>query len=107
MTVNETFREHVTSVGFALILTKRQLEMLVLLHHFEGFKGAHEFVDRRKALSRCWVSTARGLQMRGLLPEGNQWELTEAGKLIIGLLKEADIYKDTLDRLGVETAVSA
>lgn len=114
--MNETLRSYVTSVGFSLTLTKLQIDMLVLLHHYGGFKGAHDHAEQdskgepasrstsrrptTRTLSSHWVSTSAGLHGRGLLGDG--WKLTKAGDLTVEILKEAGIYQDSLARMEVK-----
>lgn len=99
---NEQLRAYATSVGFALTLSKSQIELLVLLDRFTSYDGmcrAGEHVS-------TFVMTFRALEARGLAHggrgTGNPIRLTKAGELTCDLLAEAGIYSDVLDRKGIE-----
>lgn len=109
---NDRLREHVTNTAFNLTLTKRQMDFLILLHHYRGnFDRAHNHVaEGRKGkrenashyLAPMWVANAHSLIDKGLLnPEPHNWSLTKAGNLVVSLLREADIYQDRLADLGL------
>lgn len=113
--VNELLREHVLRTGFNLVLTKTQIAALVELDAAIG----REQWYRREDLSPTWqafhalfISGIKGLQNRGLIrhtfhenkpkypdypaqsmPISAAYEITGAGKLVIGLLREAGIYQ--------------
>lgn len=125
--VNELLREHVLRTGFSLVLTKTQIAALVEL---DGAIGRGEWY-RRKELSLTWqafhslfIGGVNGLQRRGLIqhtyhehkhkygvgqnmPIGEAYEITEAGRLTIGLLKEAGIYQHYMAAMPREAAPSA
>jgi hypothetical protein len=117
---NEIFRTYTTSVGFALTLTKLQIDLLILYHHFKGFDGAHRLVSsddngaiayrrseiraQTRTLSSHWISTSASLDGRGLTTPNHK--LTKAGRLVVALLKEAGIYQERLEMLGVVKAVA-
>ncbi|WP_131823229.1 hypothetical protein [Mycobacteroides chelonae] len=97
--MNEALREHVTSIGFALTLSKAQIELLVVLHHFKGYNGA----CRAGYRPSHFVSTIRSLERRGLTentyPAGN---LTKAGALVCEILREAGLYDEVLERKSID-----
>lgn len=115
---NEALRSHVTSIGFALTLSKNMIDTLVALDHFKGDFGAFvawEYAGgktRQKQFSH-YVTTFRSLESRGLVRavhkykdgyrdiEKSRHQLTRAGKLVISLLKEAGLYQDRLTELGL------
>lgn len=112
---NLALREYVTSVGFSLQLSKKQIDWLIAIHHFRGDFTAlvkweyatqksdpAEFMRRTRMFSHSVVST-RSLVGRGLLPaEPGEWHLTKAGHLTVALLKEAGIYQERLKEMGFE-----
>jgi hypothetical protein len=114
--VNAPLREHVTSVGFSLTLSKRQIETLVLLHHFDVFDKFHDATRNHALVSNNYCTTARALIRRGLMREHGfgvktapcelcdtavcGHKLTKAGIMTAGLLNEAGLYQEVLDRLG-------
>ena len=111
--VNELLREHVLRTGFNLVLTKTQIAALVEIDAAisrERWHGHDELSPTWQAFHSLWISGAHGLERRGLLrhtfhenagkysiagqmPVSEAWRITEAGKLVIGLLKEAGIYQ--------------
>jgi hypothetical protein len=121
---NEALREHVTSIGFSLTLSKRMIDTLVALDHFKGdFHALTQWEDdagvdtvertRRRVLFSHYVVTYRSLESRGLVVRKNVYlhkdpkcfhldqqksrhSLTKAGKLMVGLLKEAGLYDERL-----------
>lgn len=103
MTINSTLREHVTSVGFALTLSKAQIHFLVLSAHFNGFDALH----RAGFTGRHYITSVHALTRRGLVAPGGGCTLTRAGELVADLLKEAGIYADVLDLCGVDKAVAS
>lgn len=112
--VNKSLREHVTSVGFSLTLSKRQIDTLVLLHHFKTWD---RFYGRMAGYSH-YCSTAQALISRGLMRDFGPGvpyvkcelceaefcghRLTKAGSITAVLLQEAGIYQEVLDRYCVE-----
>lgn len=115
--MNELLREHVTSTAFSLTLSKRQIDLLVALHHFKG--DYHQLIQweyqgnsigndvyqfRRKLFSHT-VPTGWSLMRRGLInKEDKSWKLTKAGHIVTALLKEAGIYQDRLQDMGMVAA---
>lgn len=121
--MNNALREHVTSVGFNLTLSKRMIDVLVCLDHFKGDYGAMTNWERAGGLTRMrqfgsYITTVRALEARGLVVrdikyqnglldrERSRHRLTRAGKLTVSLLREAGIYQERFDelRLGVPQA---
>lgn len=116
--MNERLRQHVTRVGFDLTLGKTHIAALVYL----------DYCIRHRVYLRTashtpfqWFATgARGLEERGLLVHhyepreqrpknakdhlGRHYTITPAGKLVIGLLKEAGIWQEYEATLPIETA---
>lgn len=138
-TPNPYLREHVTSIGFNLTLSKSMIDLVVLMHHYRGDYdrmmcgkrwGAGDPRPQRNPdwtpddgwlfhpVTRQHISTTRSLMGRGLIERtttkrkrtdlpgfGNEriiYKLTPAGKLVVGLLKEAGIYQDRVHELGLE-----
>lgn len=113
---NDRLREHVTSVGFSLTLSKNMIETLVLMDHFGGFNRFHRATTDRPIGSH-YVTTAHALIRRGLFRDRDcgrcelcdkpccDHKLTKAGELVSGLLKESGIYQDVLDRAGIAAPV--
>lgn len=112
--VNELLREHVLSTGFHLTLTKTQIAAIVELDASiarEAWIRHSEVSPTWRAFHASWVSAVSGLERRGLvrhvyhqhaaeyegraleMPVSKAWQITEAGRLVIGLLKEAGIYQ--------------
>jgi len=115
--INEPLREHVTSIGFALTLTKTQIYLLVILHYSKGFKGTcrNGLTASRTYGNRFCVPAMIALERRGLVTRipctknergynnlDGDVVLTKAGHLTVQLLKEAGIYQDTLLKAGVD-----
>lgn len=114
---NEVLRQHVTSIGFSLTLSKSQIDTLVLMDHFGGYG---KFFDKtnRVGVARNYVMSANALTRRGLfrkeLYEGGvstcelctnkfcDHKLTKAGQLTAAILKEAGIYEDVLSHYGFD-----
>lgn len=121
--VNELLREHVLRTGFNLTLTKTQIAALTELDAAIT-RGA--WYDRRE-LSPTWIAFhanfiggVNGLIRRGLIahtfrdnehkynnagqqmPISEAYAITEAGKLVIGLLKEAGIYQHYVTAMPAE-----
>jgi hypothetical protein len=88
--INELLREHTTSIGFAITLSKAQIRTLVILHYFGGFQQVCDVSPGARLLPNNLYSPSNALERRGLLGVGPcNWKITKAGKLVIGLLKEA------------------
>lgn len=115
--VNSALREHVTSIGFSMTLSKRQIDLLVALHHFKGnfhqlINWEHapvanmggdraEYARRRKFFSHS-VPSGQALEHRGLISHDiERWDITKAGHLVVALLKEAGIYQERLSEIGL------
>lgn len=123
MAVNAALREHVTSVGFSLTLTKSQLRGLVFLAlcHSGRINDSY-YPDHGE---RGWyVTAAKGLIVRGLVEHvypprwfkgsESEWKnrdthkgrpitpadfylLTQAGDLVVQLLAQAGLFTDIAD----------
>ena len=109
--MNDALREHVTSIGFALTLSKRQIDLLCVLHHFKDLSRFHDWEhgdrSRVKHFAHC-VTTVRALSARGLVsPIPGNWSLTKAGHLTVALLKECGIYQDRMADLGITLKTAA
>jgi len=107
---NAALRDHVTSIAFNLTLSKRQLNLLVAMHHFKGYPspGFRKFSEGnwRYTYFPHFISTRRALADRGLVrnEEGDEPPgiyMTKAGELVCELLKEAGIYAERLTELGI------
>lgn len=108
--LNEALRSHVTRVGFDLSLGKTHVAGLVMLDLVIRARG---HVDTRHPMLRHWVTAMHGLQDRGLVEHHfatdrrglaksgmhHHYTITKAGRLVIGLLKEAGIYQEHSDLL--------
>lgn len=120
--MNELFRDHVTSVGFALSLGKTHIAALVDLDHQLRLNLASRRIDYDihvrgpiRTMPRAFahfVPGVDGLIRRGLvehiLPAEYQqpgvstrdlrpsrvWRITRAGRIVINLLKESGVYQD-------------
>jgi len=111
--VNEGLREHVTRIGFDLSLSRPQIDLLVLLHHFKGAKkltdsGLKNHPQRPPPGAPPawrgypnWITTTRCLRSRGLIGEfgSDGYKPTKAGNLVCALLKEAGMYQERLAAL--------
>lgn len=112
--VNEALREHVTSIGFALTLSKTQIYILVILHYGKGYRGTFRegLIAPRTYGNRFYIPAVWGLHRKGLVQFKNDHlpssdpnrdtVLTTAGHLTVQLLKQAGIYDDTLLKAGVQ-----
>lgn len=102
--MNEALREYTTSIGFSLTLSKRQIELLVLLDHF----GCHSRMWDSGFRISHYVTTVRSLERRGLVdPLPGNAGINKAGGFVCGLLKEAGIYNDVLDLNGIKKETAA
>ncbi|MBM4489710.1 hypothetical protein GS471_17085 [Rhodococcus hoagii] len=99
--MNEALREYTTSIGFNLTLSKRQIELLVLMDYFEGHSG----LSRAGRSPSHYVTTMRSLERRGLT--SGFVNINKAGHLVCSLLKEAGIYQDVLDLNGIQNTEAA
>lgn len=126
--VNELLREHVLRTGFNLALTKTQIAALVELDAAtarNGWYDRKELAPTWQAFHASWTSAIHGLERRGLvrhtfhenrpkyegqwpsqMPVSEAWEITEAGRLTIGLLKEAGIYQHYMTAMPAEQVAS-
>lgn len=122
MTINVALRQHVTSASFALVLGSTHIAALVWTDHMlrrnrslrddldEGtYDGRypHESGPHSRAF-RNHATGMNGLVRRGLVihtrpPQGQRtdhippsdiWEITEAGRLVIGLLRESGLWAE-------------
>ena len=126
--VNELLREHVLRTGFSLVLTKTQIAAMVQL---DAALDRGQWI-RRSEMSVTWqafhglfITGIKGLENRGLIrhiyhenkhkypgtlalsmPVSDAYEITDAGKLVIGLLKEAGIYQHYAVAMPREMAVA-
>ena len=123
--MNIVLREHVTSVGFSLTLSKRQIEAMF---HIEKMIKLNETFSSG---SSHFITTSRALAERGLVefhqpPEQcvtelikkgasketiykiygvrYRWRLTKAGELMLGLLREAGMEEQFECKHGKEAA---
>lgn len=119
--MNQLLRDHVTRVGFSLQLSRSQIAALVdIVHNLafdeEGYEHRHHlepltigyrrFFGNFVTGARCledrglivWhraiaVARARGVRSGELRPS-EIWEITPAGWLVVGLLKESGIWAE-------------
>jgi hypothetical protein len=109
---NDMLRSHVTGAAFHLTLGKTHIAALVHLDEvitYEELNGPakrHELPRNRHVGN--FVTGATGLLVRGLVthtpppprtrmdnkPFGNFWQITPAGRLVLGLLREAGIWQE-------------
>ncbi len=115
---NLALREYTTSVGFNMMLSKRQIDLLVGLHFQKGRHNLFEWEYlprgdtpealmeryRRRMVFSHSITSMRALKTRGLLraQAGEDWSLTKAGHLMVALLKEAGIYQERVKELGLD-----
>ena len=110
------------------MLTKTQIAALVELDAAitrGQWHGRTETSPTWQAFHALFISGVKGLERRGLIrhtfyenkhkypgypaqnmPVGDAYEVTEAGRLVIGLLKEAGIYQHYVTAMPAEAAVS-
>lgn len=107
---NHALRSHVTRVGFDLSLGKTHVAALIMLDLAIAAKGS---VDSRHPMLRNWITAMHGLCARGLMVHDTKFDrrghprpglhhhykITKAGRMVIGLLKEAGIYQEHADLL--------
>lgn len=118
---NQALRDHVTSIGFSLTLSKSMIETVILLDHFKGWNSFHS-KTRHLASQRNYVVTAQSLIRRGLMRDHGpgtrapcdvceldfcDHRLTRAGVLAARLLEEAGIYDEVLRRYGFDAEAVA
>lgn len=112
--MNEDLRSHVTRVGFDLSLGKTHIAALVYIDQVHRHKS-HFTLSLYKQPFNYFATGGRGLLERGLVTWESKskkadlkgeatafranWKITPAGKLVIGLLKEAGIYQEFADVL--------
>jgi hypothetical protein len=113
--VNEALREHTTSIGFSLTLTKAQISALVLCHHTKGemphnTPAVKNFVVTMGCLRDrgliTWATpiyhkTRMGLNGAPVITGWKPFRTTKAGTLVVNLLKEAGIYQERLADMGM------
>jgi hypothetical protein len=122
--VNEFLREHVTRVGFDLSLGRSHVAALVWIdfaikldrggswnedrrprrNYSHGLGRAHaHFKTGMNGLQDrglvVWtdprtIKLPRGVERWGELPARRIWRITAAGRLVIGLLREAGLYEE-------------
>lgn len=85
--MNQAFREATTSTAFHLALSRRMIDMLCLINEHRVM----DFVSYSH-----WLNTTRALRAKGLV-ECHGYELTEAGRLVVNLLREAGLYSTSED----------
>jgi hypothetical protein len=110
---NWLLREHVLRTGFSLVLTKTQIAALCELDaaiERNHWMRLDELSATWRTFHANWTNGVHGLERRGLvrhtfhenahkypragdMPVGEAWQVTEAGRLTIGLLKEAGLYQ--------------
>lgn len=108
--VNEHLRAHVTRVGFDLSLGRTHVEALVWLN--EVLPGnAPRFPSPSHLVSGIQGCERRGLVLHHYRPKVDRYgapvdtplrrhyTITKAGKLVVGLLREAGIYDEQRDAL--------
>lgn len=109
--MNPLLRDHVTRTGFDLSLTRGQIEALVWLNESIGKGGPRDWSTYP---SGRWASHVGGLHRRGLTwhhydqerwrkatmaerdaaPVSDFYGITEAGQLVVGLLRETGLYEE-------------
>jgi hypothetical protein len=110
---NEALRAYTTSRAFVLDLRKTHIETLVYIDWVLELEAA----GKHRIDPSFWVRSpslfatgAPGLERRGLVehlwqpakgegptnerPFSDFWRITEAGRLVVGLLKEAGLYDE-------------
>lgn len=92
---NPQLHEYVTRVGFQLSLTRPQILFLAIAANPDLYRPL-------RPLLASYVSTGRALAAKGLVLYGQPGgpQLTTAGQLVVGLLKEAGIWTDELAPAG-------
>jgi hypothetical protein len=132
--VNQSLRDHVTSVGFSLQLGKTHIAALVRLDlELLTGKNIHTGAGPQGTVRRMLrndITAFHGLCARGLVihvyedhrhkyehpdgkrkrgpdggypltPPGDIWNITPAGRLVCDLLKEAGIWHEYADAIGM------
>lgn len=106
--MNELLHAHVTRVGFDLTLGHTHVAALVALDQRLRFRSG--FRRNPSGVKDSWSAAISGLIHRGLVEHDRDkkrtitdlsdprawretWRITPAGKLVIGLLKEAGLYE--------------
>lgn len=104
---NAALRDHVTSIGFAISLSKNQIDTLVALHHSGGFNKFH--LAYRDRISSNYCATAGVPHVACELCDAQfcDHRLTRAGVMVAQLLDEAGIYQEVLDRYGIDRSTAA
>lgn len=119
--INHALRQHVTSASFALVLGSTHIAALVQADYAlrrnktlneelaDGTVGQISTPARNGPHRRAFTLSATGMNgliRRGLIlhtypdkPTGENrpdeiWEITEAGRLVIGLLKESGLWAE-------------
>jgi hypothetical protein len=90
--MSDQFKDYVTGGAFTLSLSRRQTEMM---SHMDQFGWTWGYLNTGNSL------IAKGLCERKTEGEFTSFQLTEAGKLVIPLLKLAGLYT----RLDIPEAV--
>lgn len=106
--MNEALRQHVTRVGFDLTLGKTHVAALVYLDFCTRNRTTLNTAGIGRNIFSWFVPGIRGCGDRGLVVHhydaeasnkkgdhlGKHYTITPAGKLVIGLLKEAGIWQE-------------
>lgn len=112
--MNEDLRAHVTGTAFNLTLGKTHIAALVYLDESIRQRAYIRTLGGRNVLS-TFIPAIDGLKHRGLVTHqwrerpkdrtkdhlGRYYTITKAGRLVIGLLKEAGIWQEYLDTLPI------
>jgi hypothetical protein len=113
---NDMLRAHVTGTAFSLTLGKTHIAALAHLAEVLAYEEIHGPCKRhelpRNPHLGNFTTGATGLLVRGLVthtpppprtrmddkPFGQFWQITDAGRLVIGLLREAGIWQEYATR---------
>lgn len=113
--VNTELRQWARGISFTIAMGRRQVYTLISIHmsaQREWDLGGHAIIGERHRHMRSFVQNGHCLVDRGLIVAHvwgrnkiqrkqdkkylvrDLWQLTAAGELVIGLLKEAGIYDE-------------
>lgn len=119
--MNEAFRSYVTSTSFNLTLRRVQIEALIYLQaeldrgkaidlaasrfDYQRFVALVQAFPSAGPGPQSWVVTSTALSRRGLIVHdpsrsgsghgfGRSWSFTDAGKLVVALLKESGLWQE-------------
>jgi len=97
--MNMEFRRAVTSTAFSISLSKAQVEMLCAYHqgfhatdHQSSISTSNALARKGLTAARPYCSIAPGYIRGAVAPVRFERYITEAGELMVGLLKEAALY---------------